>query len=178
MCFFMCFVASRAPKPSPSAPPSAISATPATQNDGRCEVVPRLPRVCVCVVCVCCCVLLCVVVVVCGCACVCVYHLNRCKTSHWFFTNLQGVVAGSRVYHQRRRSGFPGDTWPDQPCVPANFTEMGRGSTQEPPRRPFETSIYCTVVAIWNQFWSFTISSAASEPSSVFSPKPCRRQYF
>ena len=22
--------------------------------------------------------------------CVCVYHLNRCKTSHWFFTNLQG----------------------------------------------------------------------------------------
>ena len=45
---------------------------------------------------------------------------------------------------------------------------MGRGSTQEPPRRPFETSIYCTVVAIWNQFWSFTISPAASEPSSVF----------
>ena len=47
--------ASRAPKPSPSAPPSAISATPANQvqarhpvpcvpNDGRCEVVPRLPR--------------------------------------------------------------------------------------------------------------------------------------
>ena len=29
------------------------------------------------------------------------------------------VVAGSRVYHQRRHSGFPGDTWPDQPCVPA-----------------------------------------------------------
>ena len=28
----------------PSAPPSAISATPATQNDGRCEFVPRLPR--------------------------------------------------------------------------------------------------------------------------------------
>ena len=82
--------------------------------------------VCVCGVCVCgVCVLLCVVVVVCGCACacVCVYHLNRCKTSHWFFTNLQGVVAGSRVYHQRRRSGFPGDTWPDQPCVPANFLE-------------------------------------------------------
>ena len=78
----------------------------------------------------------------------CVYHLNRCKISHWFFTNLQGVVAGSRVYHQRRRSGFPGDTWPDQPCVPANFTGMGRGSTQEPPRGPFETSIYCTVVAI------------------------------
>ena len=29
---------------SPSAPPSAICATPATQNDGGCEFVPRLPR--------------------------------------------------------------------------------------------------------------------------------------
>ena len=36
--------ASRAPKPSTSAPPSAMCTTPATQNDGRCEVVPRLPR--------------------------------------------------------------------------------------------------------------------------------------
>ena len=36
--------ASRAPKPSPSAPPSAMCTTPATQNDGRCEVVPHLPR--------------------------------------------------------------------------------------------------------------------------------------
>ena len=34
----------RAPKPDPSAPPSAMSATPATRNDGRCECVPRLPR--------------------------------------------------------------------------------------------------------------------------------------
>ena len=33
--------ASRAPEPSPSAPPSPMSATPAMQNDGRCEVVPR-----------------------------------------------------------------------------------------------------------------------------------------
>ena len=33
-----------APKPDPSAPPSAMSATPATQNDGGCEIVPRLPR--------------------------------------------------------------------------------------------------------------------------------------
>ena len=29
---------------SPSAPPSAICPTPATQNDGGCEFVPRLPR--------------------------------------------------------------------------------------------------------------------------------------
>ena len=36
--------ASRATKPRPSAPPSAICATPATQNGGRCEFVPRLPR--------------------------------------------------------------------------------------------------------------------------------------
>ena len=33
-----------APNPGPRAPPSTISATPATQNDGRCEIVPRLPR--------------------------------------------------------------------------------------------------------------------------------------
>ena len=36
--------ASRATKTIPSAPPSAISATPATQNEGGCEIVPRLPR--------------------------------------------------------------------------------------------------------------------------------------
>ena len=36
--------ASRPPKPGPRAPPSTISATPATQNDGRWEFVPRLPR--------------------------------------------------------------------------------------------------------------------------------------
>ena len=36
--------ASRATNPGPRAPPSTISATPATQNDGRCEFVPRLPR--------------------------------------------------------------------------------------------------------------------------------------
>ena len=33
-----------ATKTDPSAPPSAISATPATQNEGRCRQVPRLPR--------------------------------------------------------------------------------------------------------------------------------------
>ena len=36
--------ASRATKPGPRAPPSAISVTPATQNQGGCEIVPRLPR--------------------------------------------------------------------------------------------------------------------------------------
>ena len=39
-------------------------------------------------------------------------------------------------------------------------------------------SYCCTVVAIWKSILSFTISSVASEPSSVFSPKPCRRHYF
>ena len=33
-----------APKPDPSAPPTAMSATPATRNEGGCEFVPRLPR--------------------------------------------------------------------------------------------------------------------------------------
>ena len=36
--------APQAPNPGPSAPPSTISGTPATQNDGTCEFVPRLPR--------------------------------------------------------------------------------------------------------------------------------------
>ena len=36
--------ASRATKPGPRAPPSAMSATPATQNQGGCEIAPRLPR--------------------------------------------------------------------------------------------------------------------------------------
>ena len=36
--------ASRATKPGPSAPPNAISATPATQNKHDCQIVPRLPR--------------------------------------------------------------------------------------------------------------------------------------
>ena len=36
--------ASRATKAGPSAPPSAMSATPATQNVAGCEMVPRLPR--------------------------------------------------------------------------------------------------------------------------------------
>ena len=60
-----------------------MSATPATQNDGGCEFVPRLPRMCVCVgvlLCAtpatqrCVCVLvLCVVCVLCVCGvCVCV----------------------------------------------------------------------------------------------------------
>ena len=36
--------ASRATKSGPSAPPSAMIATPATQNQGGCEIVPRLPH--------------------------------------------------------------------------------------------------------------------------------------
>ena len=73
--------ASRAPKPSPSAPPSAMCTTPATQNDGRCEGVPRLPRertvdVSLCHACHTKCVAKCVCLCACGCvgvwACVCV----------------------------------------------------------------------------------------------------------
>ena len=44
----------------------------------------------------------------------------------------------------------------------------GKRPSQEPHSSYFP--ICFTVVAIWNHFWSFTISSAASEPSSVFSP--------
>ena len=55
--------ASRAPKPRPSAPPSAICTTPVTQNDRGCAIVPREIKVdvtkchaceiIVCLVCVC-----------------------------------------------------------------------------------------------------------------------------
>ena len=47
--------------------------------------------------------------------------------------DLQGVVAGSRVYHQRRRSGFPGDTWPDQHAYLKfpSFSSMATGYTQQ-----------------------------------------------
>ena len=74
---------------SPSAPPSAMSATPATQNDGGCEFVPRLPRetkvdVRLCHACQakCVCVFVCVSVLfvcVCEClVCVCVSVLFVC----------------------------------------------------------------------------------------------------
>ena len=104
---------------------------------------------------------------------VCVYHLNRCKTSHWFFTNLQGDV--SRTYQGPRPTKLPdmilGYHQPDQPGdVPAvrSFFRTSKGPSLEPQQQCY--TICCTVVAIWNQCWSFTISSAASEPSSVFSP--------
>ena len=70
------------------------------------------------------------------------------------------MVAGSRVYHQRRRSGFPGDTWPDQPCVPANFSGMGRGSTLEPSCRfPFFNSLQTNSVC----FMSVPVRFSQSE---------------
>ena len=110
---------------------------------------------------------------------VCVYHVNRCKTSYGFSLICRGWMHGLEVIHQRRHClSMVISIWDARSTYLPTVSEMGRGSTQEPPCRPFETSIYCTAVAIWNQFWSFTISSAASEPSSVFSPKPCRRQYF
>ena len=96
------------------------------------------------------------------------------------------MVAGSRVYHQRRHSGFPGDTWPDQPCVPAaRIFRNSKGPSLEP--QPQYYTICCTVVAIWNQFWNLH----ASEPFSdfrrnhiadsimffdLFSPRSCRRR--
>ena len=80
---------------------------------------------------------------------VCVNHLHRCKTSTLLsrltfcrkhsvsrltstILILQGVVAGSRAYHQRRRSGFLGDTWLVKPCVPAisNLSSMATGQAK------------------------------------------------
>ena len=50
--------------------------------------------------------------------------------------------------------------------VPANFQKWEEAQPKNLHVVSCEISIYCTVVAIRNQFWSFTISSAASEPSS------------
>jgi energy-coupling factor transporter transmembrane protein EcfT len=44
------------------------------------------------------------------------------KNNFWNHSkSQQGVVAGSRAYHQRSPPGFPGDAWLDQPCVPARL---------------------------------------------------------
>ena len=70
----VCVCVSRANNPV-QAPPSAMSATPATQNDGHvCVCVVCV--VCVCVVCVVCVCVVCVVCVLCVCVvclCVCVF---------------------------------------------------------------------------------------------------------
>ena len=67
---------------------------------------------------------------------------------------------------------------------------MGRGSTQEPPRRSIEIAIFCTVDAIWNQFchlrlfklhqnlpqfFAETMSPTVILIFWIISPKPCRR---
>ena len=87
-----------------------------------------------------------------------------CWLNKIFLPCMQGVVAGSRVYHQRRHSGFPGDTWPDQPCVPA-FPIFVNGDrlSQVPACRskPFQFLHCCR-----NLVFYFILSSVASEPSS------------
>ena len=91
--------------------------------------------------------------VVCERWCVCVSHLERCKTSIRFFLICRGAISCLQLIAQRRglHSWL---IWLRDAGVTylPTVSEMGRGSTQEPPCRPFETSIYCTVVEIWNQF--------------------------
>ena len=79
--------------------------------------------------------------------------------------------------HVQRSYLIVWDTEPDQLCVPAaRIFRNSKGPSLEP--QPQYYTICCTVVAIWNYVWSFMLGSIASEPSSVFSPKPCRRHYF
>ena len=77
----------------------------------------------------------------------------------------QGAVAPLQVYCQRRHLQLV--VIPDLISLAyLRFSVMGRGSTQEPPCRPFEhVNFFCTVVAIWNYFRPIMIGSAASEPS-------------
>ena len=67
------------------------------------------------------------------------------------------------AYPVQRSYGISVDEWSDQPLVPAFFGHS-KGPSLEP--QPQYYTICCTVVAIWNYFWSFTIGSVASEPSS------------
>ena len=83
-----------------------------------------------------------------------------------WFIGLQGAVAPLQVYCQRRHLQLV--VIPDLISLAyLRFSVMGRGSTQEPPCRPFEhVNFFCTAVAIWNYFRPIMIGSAASEPSS------------
>ena len=94
---------------------------------------------------------------------VCVYHLNRCKTSHWLLTNLQGDTAFhwdcvQRSYQWNGISSLASWTYLHQFCF-----HDGTWLTREPPSRYSNNLFY-----IWNYRWSFTIGSVASEPSQYF----------
>ena len=93
------------------------------------------------------------------------------------FSHLQGAVAPLHVHCQRRLlqlvviSGLI-----SQIPVPASILFFMMGWGQPENHQAVIQTIYFTsgtVVAI-----NFMLDSIASEPSSVFSPKPCRRQYF
>ena len=107
----------------------------------------------------------------CVCVFVCVYHLNRCKTSHWFSL----ICRGTQHFTGTATSEMGYPAWPaGRTCI---FSLQFWLTWHAAKPRTAQLYFHFTVVAIWNQFWLFTINSAASEPSSVFSPKPCRRQY-
>ena len=108
--------------------------------------------------------------------CVCVEHLKRCKTSCCLMmddfrdSSFWIILAGGTW--SMDRSGANEDTYPmlvisrliTVTYLPI-FSEMGRGSTQEPPCRPFELFIVlhcCRNLALFY----FILDFAASEPSS------------
>ena len=98
------------------------------------------------------------------------------------------MVSNDEVTTQRRRFIICCDMTKGRLCHVPAFFGHSKGPSSEP--QPQYYTICCTVVAIWNYFWSFTFGLDASEPSSVFaetmsptvlltfwinSPKPCRR---
>ena len=76
---------------------------------------------------------------------------------------LQGATAPFISPWPTKLLMFGEDMQSDQLHVPAFFGHS-KGPSLEP--QPQYYTICCTVVAIWNYFWSFTIGSVASEPSS------------
>ena len=99
---------------------------------------------------------------------VCVDHLKRCKTSkRWFgcfvstdsffqlwtgFSNSAGGLVVHASTSPTKRLAWDTDITGDVHWRTCQFSEMGRGSTQEPPWRPIETYSFCTLVAIWIYF--------------------------
>ena len=68
------------------------------------------------------------------------------------FSNSAGGLVVHASTSPTKRLAWDTDITGDVQWRTCQFSEMGRGSTQEPPWRPIETYGFCTVVAIWIYF--------------------------
>ena len=68
------------------------------------------------------------------------------------FSNSAGGLVVHASTSPTKRLAWDTDITGDVQWRTCQFSEMGRGSTQEPPWRPIETYGFCTVVATWIYF--------------------------